>query len=130
MKRLHTHITAGLAALSMLGSLAFFLLIFTAGFLPSKVQATPGMIPFGGRITVYNPVSVITGCPSHTVIFDYVTLRPVGIALLPSSQLHEFGNLFTPGVHVLGEYVPTPFPTCTTPYLVFPIFQVGTSLIP
>lgn len=131
MKRLQLHhFTGSLAGLFMLSSLALFFVIFTVGFAPVRAKATLGMVPFGGRIVAYNPLSVVTGCPPHTVVFDYVTLRLVGIFPVPTSQLHRYGNLFTPGVHVLGEYVPTPIPTCLTPYFVFPIFQVGTSLTP
>lgn len=127
--KLH-HFLHVLCACLAAGSVALVSLIFVSTLNPQKAQATPGMVPFGGRILAFNALSVVTGCPPHTVIFDYVSLNNIGIAVMPSSMLYEYYNLFMPGAHVLGEYAPVPIPTCLTPYPVFPIFQVGTSATP
>jgi hypothetical protein len=97
-------------------------------FVPSPAKATVGMLPFGGIELAVIPPSPIPPCPAHTVIYDFVTMMTIGIYVLPGSQIYLYGNLITPGAYVLGEYAPIPFPTCPTPYPVFPIFQVGTSL--
>lgn len=127
--KLH-HFLHVLCACLAASSLTLASLIFVSTINPQKAQATPGMEPFGGRIIAFNPLSVVTGCPPHTVIFDYVSLTDIGIAVIPGSLLYDYRNLVTPGVSVLGEYAPVPIPTCLTPYPVFPIFQVGTSATP
>lgn len=94
---------------------------------PAPAKATIGMVAFGGIELAVIPAIPIPPCPAHTTIYDYVTKMTIGIYIVPGSRIYSYGNLITPGAFVLGEYTPVPFPTCPTPYLVFPIFQVGTS---
>lgn len=86
--------------------------------------------PFGGIIIQAIPETVY--CIAHTVIFDFTSSVPIGIAKVPTSlsfagsKVYERGNLVTPGTFVLGTMVPTPIP-CLLPYPVFIINEVGTS---
>lgn len=132
MRNIHKHISMVLAAGSAAGTLVLVVMLFVGtSFMPKKAEATPGMGVFGGRILAFIPVVPLPPCPMHTLIFDYVTMYPMGIYVVPSSIIYDYKNLFTPGGHVLGEYVPVPFPTCSAlGYPVYPIYQVGTSLGP
>lgn len=81
---------------------------------------------FGGPILTIVPPTPI--CPvAHTVIFDFASKMPVGIATVAGSRIYLYGNLITPGVMVLGSGLPTPIP-CPYPYKIYPILQVGTAL--
>jgi hypothetical protein len=98
---------------------------------PRQAAATTGMSPFGGPIIAVVPPIPFPPCPAHTVITNYADnltslTKTIGIYVVPTSQIYMYGNLITPTNFVLGEYVPVPFPTCSTPYPVYPIFQVGT----
>lgn len=93
---------------------------------PSRTYATPGLMPFGGPITVVNMFTVIVGCPPHIVVSNYANMGiPVGLAPVPSTIYYRYGNLVKPGTFVLGNYTPVPIP-CLVPYPVFPIAQIGT----
>lgn len=132
MRNFHKHLSLFLAASTAAGTLALVVMLFVGtSFFPKNARATVGMGAFGGRILAFIPALPVPPCPMHTLILDYVTMRPLGIYVIPSSQIYDYKNLFTPGGHVLGEYVPVPFPTCSAlGYQVFPIYQVGTSLGP
>ena len=106
----------------LVGILAVF---FYNGTLTAR--ATIGMMPFGGRILYYDIGSPPPAfCLPHTVIFDYVTFSTFGVMEAPGSMVYRYGNLFTPEVNLLGEYVLVPIP-CVRPYPLYDIFQVGTS---
>jgi|GEM_PF-2247695 hypothetical protein len=114
--------------------------------------ATPGAMPFGGTITSIVPPTVppLPPCPAHTLIDNTATsaymatqgiISPpiLGIYTLPPySDIFLYENLITPGVNILGEYVPVPFPTCAVPYpvylgLFYPtygLYGIGTSAVP
>jgi len=115
--------------------------------------ATPGAMPFGGKITSVVPPIVPPApavCPAHTIINNAATsaymakygiISPpvLGIYTLPPySLIFSYFNLATPGVNVLGEYVPVPFATCNLPYPVFlgffypmyGLYGIGTSAVP
>lgn len=85
----------------------------------------PGGLPFGGFIGTYvapNPSCFV----GHTVLYDFVRSRLIGIAQIPTSQIYLNRNLITPGTAVLGTILPTPIP-CLVPYTIYPIIQAGTS---
>ena len=128
--------------------------LLLAGFFFSTLQAkaTPGMAPFGGplilsvAVPIPNPLAAFAPCPAHFVILDYTGTvpKPIGISTLYSTNatpgsIFDWGNLFTPGVQTLGEFIPLPIPTCAgLPYPVFQSFfnleygkfQIGTGAIP
>ncbi len=96
----------------------------------ASAQAVPSGIPFGGTIISRVPSTLI--CPvTHTLFFDFATLRPFGITTVPGSTVYMNYNLQTPGTFVLGTYIPVAVPCVAfflgIPYPVFPISQVGTS---
>jgi hypothetical protein len=118
-----------------------------------QVFATPGAMPFGGKIVSAVPAIVPPApalCPAHTVInnsVESVYLAAHGIIVPPVigiyttppySLIFLYSNLITPGVNILGEYVPLPFPTCNLPYPVYSgflyptygLFGIGTSALP
>lgn len=133
MRNFHKHLSLFLAASTAAGTLVLVVMLFvsTSFIMPKTAEATPGMGVFGGRIFALVPLLPVPPCPMHTLIFDYVTMYPMGIYVVPSSIVYDYKDLFTPGGHVLGEYVPVPFPTCSAlGYPVYPIYQVGTSLGP
>ncbi|HVY68090.1 MAG TPA: hypothetical protein VHA30_04330, partial [Patescibacteria group bacterium] len=93
------------------------------------------------------PTPTLSGvCPAHTVITDYSTGVPTIIGLyVPNlvnagtGSIFDYGNNYTPGVHVLGEHTLIPTPTCLMyPYPVYMLFfnyeegkfQMGTGLVP
>jgi hypothetical protein len=115
--------------------------------------ATPGAMVFGGKIvSVVPPITppAPAVCPAHTIINNSVAsvylaahgiiVPPViGIYTLPPySLIFLYSNLATPGVNILGEYVPVPFATCNLPYPVYlgflyptyGLFGIGTSAVP
>ncbi len=81
--------------------------------------------PFGGVIISYVPSTPLCPVP-HTLIYDFKTRLSFGIAVLPSSVVYAYANLFKPGTFVLGK-AGTVSITCALPYLIYPIIQVGTS---
>ena len=89
-------------------------------------QGIPTNIPFGGTIAVYVPPTPLCLIP-HTLIFDFISKQPMGIAAIPTSQVFSYFHLVKPLSFVLGTVFPTPIP-CALPYKIFPISQVGTSL--
>lgn len=136
----------------MVGLLVTGSLVFGVYANTPQAFATPGAMPFGGRITNIVPpiVPPAPPCPAHTVIDNSATsayLAAHGIfapsvlgiyTLPPFSMIFPYMNLVTPGVNILGEYVPVPFATCSVPYPVyfafyyFPygLYGIGTSAIP
>lgn len=87
-------------------------------------EPTPSGIPFGGFITAFVPASPV--CTAHTVLFDFVTMRVIGVAVNVNSEVYRNYNLVTVGKALLGTYAPVPLP-CPLPYQVWSISQVGTS---
>lgn len=91
-----------------------------------KAQAL-AFVPYGGWESVVIPAVVAPPpaiCPMHTVIISAVPGTPTfGVYVPPGGQLflYDYKNLFTPGTPILGGYDPIPFPTCKTPYFVYPI---------
>ena len=95
--------------------------------------------PFGGEIIYPVPPTLL--CPvAHTVIFDYVSNRPIGIATVFNTKVYDYGNLISPSTpfrkfFVMGDVKATPIPCVALvwykgiliPYSVYPINEVGTS---
>jgi hypothetical protein len=146
---------------SHLGLLLFVMLVsfVSVSIIPRTAQAvwSPAPTFFGGRIAAYVPVipnplaPFVPLCPAHIVIANspsFAAPPVMGIYFLPtgffqylSGTLLNGSNLFfvTPalavGTALLGKYEPTPWPTCTVPYPVFPVsslgaYLLGTALIP
>jgi hypothetical protein len=130
-------------------------LLITGGMCFANVPrafATPGGMGFGGRVVSIVPpiVPPLPPCPAHTIIdnsttsvylakFGIIVPPIIGIYTLPPySLIFMYSNLVTPGVNILGEYVPVPFPTCSVPYPVYlgffyPMYGrygIGTSAVP
>ncbi len=137
----------------MVGFLITGGLLFSIFMSAPQAFATPGAIPFGGRIISVVPPIVPPApavCPAHTIIDNSVTsiynaaqgilLPPlIGIYTMPPySLIFLYENLVTPGVCVMGEYLPVPFASCNLPYPVFPgffyapygLYGIGTSALP
>jgi hypothetical protein len=107
--------------LTFFGCLTFYVID------PPKALATPLMRPFGGYI-MYRDIGTPPPafCPTHIVVYDFVTDSVYGILNAPGSKVYDYGNLLTPGVSILGEYVPVTIP-CVRPYPLYSLYQIGTS---
>ncbi len=116
----HEFIEKILAVLLLTG--VFFIL---PGQVPNtQAQVISSGIPVAGVVAAFVPPTPFCPVP-HTII---ATLEgtSVAVAMVSGSQLYPFYDLVKPGTLVLGTYLPAPIP-CLTPYLIFPISQMGTS---
>jgi len=115
-------------------TLLFFILIATLFFtLPQKSFAFSGLFePFAGKvITSFSPGVTCAG--EGPIIIKPVTKSPASFYAVTPSTTRYLYKTITPGSLVVGLYLPTLSPICTTwsgvPFFAFPIIMFGSSLL-
>ncbi len=100
-------------------------LLLPNGIPAVEAQVIPSGIPFFGKVEAF--VLPTPTCPfAHAKISGSAINPPMGLALVPTSQVFANYRLFTTSATVMGTYLLPPLP-CLLPYPVVPISQVGTS---
>jgi len=124
-------------------------LVFSIYANSPQASATPGAVGFGGKEISLVPPVLNPPCPAYTLIDNSATsiysaakgvIVPSKIGIYttpPYSLIFLYSNLITPGVNILGEYVPVPFASCSFPFVysgfLYPTygrFGIGTSALP
>jgi hypothetical protein len=95
---------------------------------PNQIAKAVG-IPFGGRLLFFSPpiITLVINCPALVAVTDIGPTKGIKYFILPPGQPRSFYNYFTPGVAVLGNYIPTPIPFNCVFQPIFPTTFFGTS---
>ena len=113
---------------------------------PKTKAAVAPFEAFGGKVVgpAINPIAAIPGaaltCPTYTVIANFSPatngLPPTFGVFIPAvlpGPIYSYGNMFLPGVAVLGGLLPTLCPAPIQVYPLFynaPIYLMGTGAVP
>jgi hypothetical protein len=117
-----------------LSTLAVFMLIGLTASLPYEEVAAQVPLPtsFGGRIIYSMPVGywwVASYCIPHVMVASVGAYKGPIALMLPPGSPRGYYNYFTPGVQLLGNFVPTPI-IGSCPYPVFPAVFMGSTISP